>query len=68
MNLNKFIFIRDILQSPEWHDEVVSLDDAKQQEYLESLYVEYKDKYVKHNYNTLQFFEEYLQIKYSQKD
>lgn len=68
MKLNKFIFIRDILQSPEWHDEVVLLDSAKQQEYLESLYVEYKDKYVKHGYNALQFFEEYLQIKYSQND
>lgn len=68
MKLNKFVFIRDILQSPEWQDEVVSLDSAKQQEYLESLYVEYKCKYVKHNYNALQFFEEYLQIKYSQKD
>lgn len=68
MKLNKFIFIQDILQSPEWQDEVVSLDDAKQQEYLESLYVEYKDRYVKHGYNALQFFEEYLQIKYSQND
>ena len=46
----------------------MSLDSAKQQEYLESLYVEYKSKYVKHGYNALQFFEEYLQIKYLQKD
>ncbi len=65
MKLNKFIFIRDIMSSDEWHSEVDRFSDEDQLTYLESLWNEYRSDYVKHNYNALQFFEEYLQIKYS---
>lgn len=66
MKLNKFVFIRDIIQSDEWSTEVDARSDEDQLTYMEILWTEYKGKYAASNYSALQFFEEYLQIKYSQ--
>ena len=66
MKLNKFVFIRDIIQSDEWSTEVDARSDEDQLTYMEILWTEYKEVYAPRNYSALQFFEEYLQIKYSQ--
>ena len=65
MKLNKFGFRRDNIQADEWSTEVDARSDEDQLLYLEILWTEYKNVYASNNYSALQFFEEYLQIKYS---
>lgn len=68
MKLTKFTFIRDIVQSPEWHDEVVRLSDEDQHVMIEALYKDYYDNYLDHDYSVAQFYEEHLQIKYAHNE
>lgn len=65
MRIEKFVFIRDIVQSPEWQDFAQGFDEWKQKNILEDWFVLYEGKYKEHGYNALQFQEEYLQIHYS---
>lgn len=62
MKIKKFLFIRDIVQSPEWQDFSRGFDDHKQLNVLEDWFVLYESKYEVHGYNALQFQEEFLQV------
>lgn len=69
MKVSKFSFIKSLLQSSEWQDEVAKLSDDQELEYLESLYEEYKVDFKNgHFKNPAQFLEWHLQVKYQHID
>lgn len=68
MNIEKFCFIRDIVQSDEWLGQMVGMDDIAQHEHIEHLYKVFKKDYAKLDYDPMQFYEEFLQKKYEYID